>query len=400
MNKYQRAKKRIIRDRENKSLKRTQLYKEADSFNDVITMQNFLRSLKNCRKNVSWKGSVQRYTFHAITEMYRAYTTLHEGKLPKVASSKKILLNERGKLREIVPVKIQDRIIQRVLCDNSLVPVIKNTLIYDNGASLKDKGVEFTRRRLLQHIKHLILENGSDFYVGLFDFKSFFDSIPHKACLNVLDDNFKDRQIKELAMGIIKSYERVRIQQLKDDKEKETGLNELESNQSRGICLGSQVSQIMALAVPNKLDHLIKDTFRVKHYLRYMDDGVLFSKSKKFLHQIFNRMERICKELGLKFNPKKTRIVKVSKGFCFLKVLYRVTATGKIIKKLTRSGVVRMRRKLKRFSGLVAKEKMSLEDTSQSIQSWFSHSKVAMAYHTRQNMANLYQTLFGSYCYS
>lgn len=397
MTKYQRAKLRIARDKTEKIKKHNLLYKNNDSFKSVMTMQNMCDALKKCRKDVNWKGSVQNYTEHAIVEMYNAYSSLQNGKLPDLTSTNRIILYERGKRREIVPITIRDRVIQRVLCDHALIPVLENRLIYDNGASMKNKGVEFTRQRLNLHIRHAIKEYGTEFYALVFDFKGFFDSITHMTCLNVLNSNFTDRYIRGLTMAIIKSYEKATIQCIKDESLKSEKLRTLNNNLSKGICLGSQVSQVMALSAPNKLDHFIKDICGIKYYIRYMDDGVIFSKSKAFLHDLLEKMRHICDTLGLVFNSKKTRIVKISRGFVFMKVRYRISPTGKIIRTLTRAGIVRMRRKLKKFRRLVSEKKITLDDVYNSMQSWLAHSKVALSYHTKQSMLKLYNQLFNGY---
>lgn len=397
MNKYQRAKRRIARDKELKRLKHNALYLENDNFKSVMTMQHLCDALVKCRKGVNWKGTVQSYTQHAIIEMYHSYSSLQNGKLPNLTSTSRIILYERGKKREIVPITIKDRMIQRVLCDNTLVPVLKNRLIYDNGASMKDKGVEFTRKRLNKHLQTAIKEYGSNFYALTFDFKGFFDSIPHRTCLNVLKDSFNDKYIQGLTMAIIKSYEKATIQCISDNALRTERLKRLNNNSSKGICLGSQVSQIMALAAPNKLDHFLKDLCGVKHYIRYMDDGIILSNDKEFLWNLYDQMKVICEELGLTFNTKKTRIVKVSRGFVFMKVRYRVTSTGKIVRTLTRAGIVRMRRKLKKFRRMVDAGKITLDDVYNSVQSWLAHSKVALSYNTKRSMLALYNQLFDGY---
>lgn len=397
MTKYQRAKVRIRRDKKLKEERRSLKYKYNDDFNSVISTQHFIEALKKCRKDVSWKGSVQKYTQNAIVEISNARNSLLNGNLPELSSVKRIALYERGKRREIVPITIRDRMIQRVLCDYALVPVLQSRLIYDNGASMKDKGVDFTRKRLNKHLKEAIKEYGANFYVMTFDFKSFFDSIPHKTCLNVLNVNFRDRYIKGLTMAIIKSYEKSVINRTTAGKEKEELLKRLKGNKSKGICLGSQISQIMALVVPNKLDHYVKDFKGVKHYIRYMDDGLIMSDNKEFLHTLYVEMKKIVDELGLRFNEKKTKITKISRGFTFMKVRYRVIPTGKIIRTMAKSNIVRMRRKLKKFRGLVDKGCMSLDDVYNSMQSWVAHSEVAMSYHAKRNMLKLYNDLFDGY---
>lgn len=118
MTKYQRAKRRIARDKEIKLLKHQELYRDNDNFNNIMTMQNLCDALTKCRKGVNWKGTVQDYTEHAIIEMYNAYSSLHNGKLPNLTSTSRIILYERGKKREIVPITIRDRMTQRVLCDH------------------------------------------------------------------------------------------------------------------------------------------------------------------------------------------------------------------------------------------------------------------------------------------
>lgn len=322
---------------------------------------------------------------------------MHNGKLPNLTSTSRIVLYERGKKREIVPITIRDRMMQRVLCDHALVPVLKNRLIYDNGASMKDKGVEFTRQRLNMHLQKAVKEYGSEFYVLTFDFKGFFDSIPHRTCLNVLKDSFNDRYIQGLTMAVIKSYEKATIHCISDEELRNKRLRVLNNNQSKGICLGSQVSQIMALAAPNKLDHFLKDQSGVKPYIRYMDDGIVISDSKVFLQSLLEKMKEICDKLGLTFNTKKTRIVKASRGFVFMKVRYRVTPTGRIVRTLTRAGIVRMRRKLKKFRKMVDNGKISLDDVYNSMQSWLAHADVALSYRTKRSMLKLYNQLFNGY---
>lgn len=376
--------------------KRTQKNKDYDNLDTLLTMQHYIDALKKCRRCVDWKGSVQYYTQNSIELIYETISELERGELPKLANIREITLYERGKLRTITPIVIDDRITQRVICDYALAPIIHDSLIYDNGASMKDRGVAFARKRMNHQLSQAIRKWGSDFYALTFDFKNFFGSIPHSTCLNVLQHYFTDQRIIDLIMGIIKSYQVIQANKLDDMSERAEYIRKAEANQAIGICLGSQISQILALVVPNKLDHYVKDIRGTKFYSRYMDDGVLLSNDKEFLLSVYAGMKVIAAELGLKFNEKKTRIVKMTKGFTFLKIKYRVCGR-KVVKTLARSSTVRMRRKLKKFYKMVHAGTLCLDDVCQSFQSWLSHSSYAQTYRTQTRMKKLYNDLFGGY---
>lgn len=393
MRKQLRAQKYIEKDKSEKLKKREQ-YAIEYSYDNVFSYTNFIKAARKCLNGVYWKQSVQNYHFYSLTKTYRDYLSLHNRKLPVGITCRTIPIYERGKRREITPIHIRDRIIQKVLCDNCLTPIISKVLIYDNGASLPHKGVGFTRDRLDYHLRQAINEYGSDFYVLRFDFKSYFDSIHHSICREVLTKYIPDKEIVDITMEIIKQPYRNRIRKIKDKAHKAEEMKKLDNDEFTGICLGSQVSQVMALIVPNELDHYIKEKAHCKHYIRYMDDGIVLAKTKKELQELLHDLEKICDKLKLNFNKRKTTISKVNHGFTFLKVKYNVTGNCKIIKRLTHDGVVRMRRKLKKFRRKVDKGVMTIEHVNASMQSWLGHSKIARSYRTVIEMQKLYEQLF------
>ena len=374
INNNERIQARIARDKARKLEKKI---KENIDYNieNVLKMQNSITALNKCNKGVLWKGSVQRYNRYAIQNIYNTVQTITGGEIPKLTNTNRICLYERGKKRVIVPIAIEDRIVQRVLCDNAIIPITKNHLIYDNGASTKNKGIDFARKRMYKHLKEAIREYGTDFYVLTFDFKSFFDSIPHSTCKYVLDKYMLDENLKNIIMKIIKSY--------------------YQNGENTGICLGSQISQMMALIVPNDFDHYIKDKMRVRHYIRYMDDGVIISNDKEFLRQLQTGMSEIVEKLGLKFNTKKTNIVKVSRGFVFLKTKYNITKNGNIVCRPVKKGIVRMRRKIKKFVRFIKNGTRTIKEFYDSFQSWLSHLKHVKHRKTLRSMCKHINKLFG-----
>ena len=397
MNKRLRAKIRIERDKLNKAARRVARCAAYDDFNRVITIQHFTKSLLRCQPGVRWKKSVQRYNCSSITNIYRDYQILLEGSPPPSTGDREIVIYERGKPRVITPIHIRDRVMQKVLCEDSLVPMIRDRLIYDNGASMKNKGVEFTRKRLEHHLYNAIREYGPVFHILAYDFKGYFDSIPHSTCRRVLQNLYHDERLIHMLMEFIKSPFYCRIRKIEDKDERERQLRLLREDKMCGICLGSQISQSMALIVPNAIDHFIMDQMGFRHYVRYMDDGVVMAKTKEELVELLDKLKPICDSLGLRFNERKTHITKSTHGFTFLKVRYYVTDTGKMVKNLTRKNITRMRRKLRKFRKKVDSGEMTLENVYDSMQSWLAHANVAMSYHTQRTMLKLYNELFCGY---
>ena len=280
-------------------------------------------------------------------------------------------LTERGKTRRIRSVTIHERVVQRCLCDFALTPMLSRQLIYDNGASSKNKGYTFAIKRLITHLRQHYNKNGSNGYVLLFDFSKFFDTLKHELLKSILDKTFTDPRILKLSYHFIDMFG------------------------ERGIGLGSQISQNLALVSVNKLDHYIKEKLKIKGYGRYMDDGYLIHESKEYLQKCLNDIKAICNELGVVLNLNKTRIAKLDKGFTFLKIRFFLTHSGKIVKKVYPPSVVRMRRKLKKFKNFVEQGRMSKFDIYQSLQSWLSHTLILNAYRTRNSMKQLYYNLYG-----
>lgn len=164
----------------------------------------------------------------------------------------------------------------------------------------------------------------------------------------------------------------------------------------KGLGLGSQVSQIAAIALPNRIDHYIKDVLGMKAYERYMDDGLIVHRSKAKLRECLGHLKRLCAELGIKLNEKKTQIVKLTRGFTFLKVRFRFGKNGAIVRRACNKGIKHMRDKLKIFRRWVDSGRMTLEDVNTSLTSWRGHMKKFHSYFAVQTVERKKCELFAA----
>lgn len=398
MNNHERIQARIARDKARKAVKRQAAKEKYGNFKNVMTMQNLVKSLQRRRKNTEWKGSVQRFISHAIVKLKRIHDSAISGKLDVSQRIRHLVVVERGKRRDCHAIMIDSRVAQGVICDSSITPLTQPPLIYDNPASTAGKGVSGARRRMQRHIEKQIRESGSDFYVFSYDLKGYFDNIPHSRCRHELRKAGQDAALERMTMDFVKMYKAQDISLITDPAERKRRYDILAADKDVGATLGSQISQNMALVIPNDVDHAVKDRLRCHKYIRYMDDGNAMHKSKEYLRNLWKTIEVEYKKIGLKLHPKKTHIVKASKGFMFLKVFYIVTESGKIVKKIAKSSIIRMRRKLKKFYRLVAIGKMTKDDVFNSFMSWWGTAKrVAQTYRQRHSMLNLYNKLFSQY---
>lgn len=370
MNSSERHELRYQRRFEKRQRKKGLLNQQYDNYEKVFSYNNLYQAYKKSKCNVAWKASVQKNIIEAPIVINYLYNKLKQEKF-KSRGFYEFDIHERGKERHIKSVTFGERIVQRCLCDNSLIPIIKRSLIYDNSATLQFRGYHFAIKRLCKFLKQHYQKYGNNGYILIFDFRKYFDNISHNLCKKILAKNIKDKKILNLTYQFIDNF-----------------------SGDKGLGLGSQISQILAVAAANKLDHFIKQQLRVKMYGRYMDDGFLIHSDKQKLKEYLIEIKKICKDLGIILNQKKTQIIKLSRGFNYLKTRIFLTKTGKIIKKAPYKTISKERKKLKTFARKMNQGKMTQQNIYASWQSWRAYAKNFNNWQAIQNVGKLYNKLF------
>jgi len=363
---YQRRK--AMRDK-----KRAEKLSPFDDFSLITDPNNLYKAFRSSRKGVSWKESTQRYEMNIFQNICETIRKLEAGENVQNGFVE-FTLHERGKIRHIKSIHISERIIQKTLCDKVLVPILTHSLIHDNGASIKGKGVHFSLKRLITHLSRFYRQNGhsNDGYVLTIDFAKYFDSIQHHILMREVEKKVHDERVLELAYRFIKVF-----------------------GPGVSLGLGSQVSQVFAIFLPNKLDHAIKEKMKIKFYGRYMDDLYLIHRDKEYLEKCLAEIKIICNTLGIRVNEKKTRIFPLRDGLLFLKGKYFLLESGRVLKKATKESPKRMRKKLRCFRNLIDAGRMNYQDLRIAYQSWRGNFKRRFhAYKTVENMDSTYNALF------
>ena len=374
----------------------------------VYDANSLIDAFNKSKKGTAWKESVQRYEANLLRNVNKTQKELKDGTHEQMGFYE-FDLNERGHVRHIKSMHISDRVVQRSVCDNVLVPELSKYLIYDNGASMEGKGIHFARKRLSTHLHKFYRKNKSnEGYVLLIDFSKFFDNIVHDGLIEEMRKKIGDKETMSFVEKLIDTF-RVDVSYMTDDeyancmntlynalehakmdKSKLTG----EKFMKKSVGIGSQISQISGVYYPTRIDNYCKIVRSMKYYGRYMDDIYIIHEDKEYLKGLLNDIHGICDELGLFINPKKTQIVKLSHGFTFLKIKYTLTETGKVIERISKDSVLRERRNLKKLRKFLDEGKVSFEDVRNSYASWRGGVSHYDSYTILQNMDKLFDELF------
>jgi len=192
------------------------------------------------------------------------------------------------KERRICAASFSERVLHHALM-NICHHVFEKYQIFDSYASRTGKGTYAA----LDRAKYF--QKKYQWFLKL-DVRKYFDSIDHEMLIKILSNRFKDKILVGIFNKIINSYE---------------------TSPLKGLPIGNLTSQYFANHYLAVSDHFIKEKLKIKCYVRYMDDMILWHDDKD---QLINTRDEIDlflrKELKLTLNP--ACLNKTSAGLPFL----------------------------------------------------------------------------------
>lgn len=146
LNSEERKAARRKRREEERARKRAER-QEALSFEAVADLDNLHKAAVKAKKGVSWKASVQRYMKDELRNIVKSRRQLLDGEDVR-RGLHEFDVFERGKRRHIASVHFSERVVQKSLSQNVLVPALTNSFIRNNTANTKGRGTDDALRRL------------------------------------------------------------------------------------------------------------------------------------------------------------------------------------------------------------------------------------------------------------
>ena len=265
----------------------------ADEQNDLLaacfSLGHLLRAATLCARGVSWKGQVQRFMDNRLCECVRLRDEVLSGTW-RPRDVKPFCLVERGKVRRVMPVAMRDRVVERCLCDNAIVPFVERSVIKDCSACIHGRGLDYATRRVAEHLAKV--PPGS--WVFQFDFHDYFHTIDRADALRRMRGEIAGCLIPLVAYSI-------------------------GGAEGVGLELGSHVCQLVAVWYPTPLDHLIQSLDGLVGYHRYMDDGIAIFETKAQALNAMHVFTVSAGAMGLAMNPRKTHCNRATHPIVFCK---------------------------------------------------------------------------------
>ncbi len=197
------------------------------------------------------------------------------------------------KERIICAAPFNERVLHHAII-NIIESVFEKFQIYDSYACRKNKGTQAALLRALYFSRRF------KYFLKL-DMKKYFDSIPHSKLSLLLADKFKDKAMLQLFDQLLASYCVM---------------------EGRGLPIGNLTSQYFANFYLGIFDHYAKERMKVKGYVRYMDDVLLFADTMQEIKDMLHTAKCFLEE-ELLLALKEETIGKVESGVPFLGFLLK-----------------------------------------------------------------------------
>ena len=189
----------------------------------------------------------------------------------------------------------------------------------------------------------------NSFYILKMDIRKYFENIDKRILYKILQKNIKDKKLLYILYKIINS-----------------------KNGNKGLPIGNYTSQMFANIYLNEVDQYIKRELKCKYYYRYMDDSIIFFKTKE---EAIEKLEKIKnflnKNLKLELNEK-TQIFKSKQGVNFCGYMinpYRIKIRNRNKKSLKKT--------IKDIKNIIKTQKVELSEIQKQLSGYKGYLSIA-----------------------
>lgn len=239
------------------------------------------------------------------------------------------LVVQDGKRRLISVAPFEDRIVHQALCAE-IGPLLDRGLIEHTYACRLGRGTHAALRRAVDWARC------RRYFVRL-DAQKYFPSIDHEILRAQLGRDVSCPQtlaVCDAILGAVDPAKAARFHFPGDDLFTPFG-------RAVGLPIGSLTSQHFANRYLSPVDHKAKDRLRIRAYLRYMDDMLLFDDDRARLVDHAHALEELCQRHRLRLHRWEVMPTAAGVGFLGFRILpeqlrVKATSVNRAIARFTR----------------------------------------------------------------
>jgi len=304
----------------------------------VCEFQNLFIAAQKAAKNKRKRHATARFFMDLEPELFRLQRELSGNTWRPGPFCYFTIYDPKERTISVAPFR--DRVAHHALI-NIMTPHLEARFDFDSYGCRKNKGMD----RALKRAQRFSRKYPSCLKI---DIHKFFASVNHESLKCLLEQTYKDRALLQVLNRIIDSY-------------------------NTGLPLGNLTSQWMANLYLTELDRFLRTSPRVLGQIRYMDDVLIFSKSKSMLQTLLPKIRAFLDtRLKLCLKEKVTQIYATGTGIPFLG--FRVFRDKLLVRRDTWQ---RFQKRVKHKEWEYKTGQCSLDELAASVQSMTAHLRRA-----------------------
>lgn len=266
-------------------------------YDNITSLENLYASWREFQNGKRYKNDVAIFSRNLDVHIYNLHQDL-KNKIYSHSSYTAFKIND-PKPRDIHKALVRDRLLHHAIY-RILYSYFDKKFIYDSYSCRLGKGTHKAMERFKVFGRKVSKNNTKTCYILKCDIRKFFASIDHEILKNILAKHIQDKDTINLLSNIINSFKTI-------------------GKENTGLPLGNLTSQLLVNIYMNEFDQYMKHKLKVKYYIRYADDFVIFSEDREYLKNLTIIIsEFLNQKLKLQLHPDKVYIKTLASGVDFL----------------------------------------------------------------------------------
>jgi RNA-directed DNA polymerase len=265
-------------------------------YEEIISLKNLYEAWQEFLPGKKNKSDVAEFALNLSQNIFQLHFDL-KNKTYKHGDYQAFNISD-PKPRNIHKASVRDRLLHHAVY-RILYPYFDRFFIFDSYSCRNFKGTHKALKRFEKFGRKVSKNNTKQCWILKGDIKKCFASVDQKIVIEILKKFINDPNVIWLMEKIISSFHSL--------------------EEFKGLPLGNLTSQLLVNVYLNKFDQFIKHRLKVKYYIRYADDFVIFSQEENYLWELTSKIaDFLEEELKLQLHPDKLFIKTLSSGVDFL----------------------------------------------------------------------------------